>query len=188
LVLVAPSISFAAFYQLAHRTTTPTLTYAVGDRDVIASSATELSEMRLAVDLVGELSKPGDRIFQGPSDLRLTNYNEPSFYWLLPSLVPSTYYLEMNPGISNAPDSRLANDVATSDILLLSNRFENFSEPNTSTVPGNTAANEVVANNFCVAGATKWYTVLLNRENHPVSKEISTALGRIPAPHCLYGP
>jgi MFS family permease len=185
LVLVAPSISFAAFYQLAHRTTTPTLTYAVGDRDVIASSATELSEMRLAVDLVGELSKPGDRIFQGPSDLRLTNYNEPSFYWLLPSLVPSTYYLEMNPGISNAPDSRLANDVATSDILLLSNRFENFSEPNTSTVPGNTAANEVVANNFCVAGATKWYTVLLNRENHPVSKEISTALGRIPAPHCL---
>ena len=188
LILVAPSISFAAFYQLVHRTTTPILSYSVGHRDIIASSATELSEVRHAVGLLDEVSSPGDRFFQGPSDLRLTNYNEPSFYWLLPSLTPSTYFLEMNPGISNAPNSRLARDIATSDVLLLSNRFANFSEPNTSTVPGNGDANRVVANNFCVAATTQWYTILLNRKNHLASSRPAASLGRIHAPHCVQSP
>ena len=188
LVLVAPSISFAAFYQLVHRTTTPALAYSVGDRSIIASSDTELQEVGRAVKLIQDNSAPGDRFFQGPIDLRLTNYNEPSFYWLLPSLTPSTYYLEMNPGISNAPNSRLADDVASSDILLLSNRFENFSEPNTSTVPGNAAASRVVAKKFCVTATTQWYTVLLNRSSHPVSLAGQVSVGRMQVPSCRTTP
>jgi hypothetical protein len=184
LLLVAPSISFSAFYQLMHRTSTPVLSYEVNGRDVVASSAKELDEMRLAIDLVSANSVPGDRFFQGPNDLRFTNYNEPAFYWLLPSLATSTYFLEMNPGISNASGSRLAHDIASADILLLSNRFEYFSEPNTSTVPGNPTPNQIVSSRFCVVATTEWYTVLLKQKSDYKRTGLTSIGGRTNAPAC----
>ena len=170
LVLTAPEIMVAALYELAsHRTplNSSPLTLTSHGRTVITASRQEFREMTNGLQLLAANTRPGERLIQGPTDFRFTNYNEPAFYWLNPELVPGTYFLEMNPGISNAPGSRMASDVASADILLLSNRFERFSEPNTSTVPGDNTANEVIARNFCVVGSTKWY-FLLRRTSQPM--------------------
>ena len=171
LALTAPEILVASMYELsAHRTplNASPMTLSSHGRTVITSSSQEFNEMRNALTLIGANTKPGDRFIQGPSDFRFTNYNEPAYYWLNPDLVPGTYFLEMNPGISNAPGSRMASDIVGADVLLLSNRFDQFSEPNTSTVPGDTAANTAIAKNFCVAGTTKWY-FLLRHTSQPVA-------------------
>ena len=170
LILAAPEIMVTAMYGLStHHSpfSRNPMSLTWHGRTVITSSTEEFVEMKAALELIGTTTKPGDRLIQGPSDFRFTNYNEPAYYWLNPDLVPGTYFLEMNPGITNAPGSRMASDIESADVLLLSNRFEKFSEPNTSTVPGDSAANEAVATNFCVAVATKWY-YLLRHTSQPV--------------------
>jgi hypothetical protein len=116
--------------------------------------------MRQAAQTVSLLSARGESMFEGPADLRFTNYNEPIFYWLEPQLHPSTYYLEMNPGISNVVGSGLASQVDKADWVILSEVYERFSEPNTSTVPGDPAPNAVIDHQFCAVTATPFYEVL----------------------------
>ena len=116
--------------------------------------------MYQAAETVGLLAPHGNTLFEGPADLRFTNYNEPIFYWLEPKLKPSTYYLEMNPGISNTPESGLATQVDHADWVILSEVYERFSEPNTSTVPGDPAPNSVIDHHFCAVTATPYYEVL----------------------------
>ena len=116
--------------------------------------------MRQAASTVALLSARGESLFEGPADLRFTNYNEPIFYWLEPQLHPSTYYLEMNPGISNVVGSGLADQVNKADWVILSEVYERFSEPNTSTVPGDPAPNFVIDHQFCAVTATPFYEVL----------------------------
>ena len=43
----------------------------------------------------------------------------PIFYWLFPEMEPATYFIEMDPGLANAEDSRLADDLATADFVIL---------------------------------------------------------------------
>src|SRR5262249_37665865 len=70
------------------------------------------------------VSVPGQRLFVGPGDLRLTNYCDTYIYYLEPQLRPATYFLEMNPGSANAPHSRLASDVANADWVVLNRRWD----------------------------------------------------------------
>lgn len=79
-----------------------------------------------------ELSRPNQRLFVGPADLRRTNYNDTYVYHLMPQLPPATYFLEMNPGSANRPDSRLATDVASADWLVLNHLWDVWNEPNDS--------------------------------------------------------
>ena len=79
-----------------------------------------------------ELSRPNQRLFVGPADLRRTNYNDTYIYHLMPQLQPATYFLEMNPGSANRPDSRLATDVASADWLVLNHFWDVWNEPNDS--------------------------------------------------------
>ncbi len=116
--------------------------------------------MYQAAETVSLLAPHGNTMFEGPADLRFTNYNEPILYWLEPKLKPSTYYLEMNPGISNTPESGLAAQVDRADWVILSEVYERFSEPNTSTVPGDEAPNAVIDHHFCAVTATPFYEVL----------------------------
>ena len=85
----------------------------------------------LVADL-GAWSQPGERLLVGPVDFRFTPYSDAFFYYLFPDLVPATRYIEMDPGIANAPDSGLAAEVAAADWLILSNVWSNWDEPNTS--------------------------------------------------------
>ncbi len=114
-------------------------------------SASEAGDARAVLAEVNRLAKPGQRLFVGPQDMRQTNYSATYVYFLLPQLVPATYYLEMEPLSANASTSHLASDVASADILVLTTEWINWSEPNqSSTHYGPALPNQVVARSFCL--------------------------------------
>lgn len=104
------------------------------------------------LDQIERLSKPGERLFVGPGDLRRTNYCDTFIYHLLPKLRPATYFLEMNPLSANRPGSRLASDVASADWLILNYEWDFANEPNRSVEYGPVEAADVVKNQFQFVG------------------------------------
>ncbi len=116
-----------------------------GRADVQAAATKLLAE-------VPKIAKPGSRLFVGTTDLRYTPYSDAWFYYLLPEYPPGTYYIEMDPGVANAKDSRLAKDLKSSDIAILSSVWKDWSEPNDSRFAGSDAANKVLARDFCKVG------------------------------------
>ena len=100
--------------------------------------------------VVDELTEPGDRIFVGPGDLRLTPYSEAYLYFLLPELTPATRFIEMDPGVANAPDSGLADELRSADVVILSSIRDDWNEPNDSVLDGPDEANRVLAEDFCL--------------------------------------
>ena len=114
-----------------------------------ADDATAATRLTNAVE---RISKPGQRLFVGPQDLRKTPASDAFFYYLLPQLTPATYYIEMDPGVANAKDSGLADELRKSDILILSSSWRDWSEPNDSRKFGPDEPNQVVRNQFCLVG------------------------------------
>jgi hypothetical protein len=115
---------------------------------------------RDAVDAVTEmlpdverLTEPGQTLLVGPGDLSRTPYSEAFLYHLLPQLPPATRYLEMDPGVADAPDSGLADEVAAADVVILSSIRDDWDEPNASTEHGSQAPNEVLEEQFCLEGS-----------------------------------
>jgi hypothetical protein len=106
-----------------------------------------------AIDELDRRAEPGDRLFVGTADLRLTPYSDAYLYYLFPELTPATRYIEMDPGVANAEGSGLADDVASADWLILSHVWDPWDEPNESRTPGSDAPNAVVARSFCVVDA-----------------------------------
>jgi hypothetical protein len=98
------------------------------------------------------ISKPGDRLFVGTGDLRKTPYSDAYLYYMLPHLDPATYYIEMDPGVANAKDSGLAQQLASADTVILSTIWDAWSEPNDSRKFGPNTPNEVLARDFCKVG------------------------------------
>jgi hypothetical protein len=86
----------------------------------------QVGELSGVLDRVNDLARPGDRVFVGPDDLAHPVYNDTFLYYLVPRLVPATYYLEMNPGTADRPGSRLRDDVASADVLILTSRFDEW--------------------------------------------------------------
>lgn len=129
-------------------------------RTVPTGSWIEAAFMGQIVHAAERIAHPGSTLFEGPIDLRFTNYNEPILYWLLPNLRPSTYYLEMNPGISNTATSGLAAQVRNASELILSKRYTSFDEPNASTKPGWNGPNVVVEQHFCWVLSNPYYALL----------------------------
>jgi hypothetical protein len=103
--------------------------------------------------VVDEVTEPGDRLVVGPGDLRKTPYSEAFLYFLLPDLVPGTRYIEMDPGVANAPDSGLAEEIAAADVVILSTIRDDWNEPNDSLQFGPNEPNEVLARDFCLEGS-----------------------------------
>lgn len=117
-------------------------TFYVGRED-LAAAVEEIAEV------VERETEPGDRLFVGPADLTRTPFVDSWLYHLFPDLVPATYFIEMDPGIANAAGSRLASDLASADVVLLTDTWELWDEPNTSTERGDDAAADVLAERFC---------------------------------------
>lgn len=103
--------------------------------------------------VVDELTEPGDRLFVGPGDLRLTPYSEAFLYYLLPELTPATRYIEMDPGVANAEDSGLADELRGADVAILSSIRDDWNEPNDSILDGPDEPNQVLAEDFCLVGS-----------------------------------
>jgi hypothetical protein len=107
-----------------------------------------LASQQVVNDLDG-LARPGDRLFVGPVDLSRTWYSDAVFYWLFPEMDPATYFIEMDPGLANAPRSRLAGDLASADFVILTAFWAGWREPNASMDFGSAEPNEVLAARFC---------------------------------------
>jgi hypothetical protein len=97
-------------------------------------------------------SKPGERLFVGPGDLRRPSYCDTFIYHLLPKLYPATYFLEMNPLSVNRPGSRLASDIRSADWLVLNHEWDLREEPNRSREYGSAEPADVVKENFQFIG------------------------------------
>jgi hypothetical protein len=98
---------------------------------------------------VERVSRPGDRLFVGPLDLRRTPYNDTFLYYLLPQLEPATRFLYMNPVVALEHADQLAEDVASADVLVLSDQWSRWNEPNDTRKFGPDRPNEVVRSRFC---------------------------------------
>jgi hypothetical protein len=104
------------------------------------------------IDAAARISKPGQRLFVGPGDLRKTPYSDAYLYYELGDLVPATYYIEMDPGVANTADSGLDRQLASADIVILSKIWDNWSEPNDSRKVGSDKPVRVLARDFCRVG------------------------------------
>jgi hypothetical protein len=116
-------------------------------RQDVADAAEEL------LDDVETVSEPGDRLIVGTGDLRKTPYSEVYLYFLLPQLEPGTHYIEMDPGVANAPDSGLADELRAADVVILSTVYDDWDEPNTSRDLGSDEPNQVIDEEFCLQGS-----------------------------------
>ncbi|MEZ5204047.1 MAG: hypothetical protein R2701_06615 [Acidimicrobiales bacterium] len=120
-------------------------TFYLGAQDIAPAAQRMLED-------IGPHMEPGQRLFVGTADLRKTPYSDAYLYYLLPDLTPGTRYIEMDPGMANAPDSGLADEVASSDWLILSHVWDAWDEPNDSRILGPDTPNEVVRTEFCLVG------------------------------------
>ncbi len=120
-------------------------TFYLGAKDIAPVAQRMLEE-------IGPQIEPGQKVLVGTADLRKTPYSDAYLYYLLPGATPGTRYIEMDPGMANAPDSGLADEVAASDWLILSHVWDAWEEPNESRLEGSNEPNEVVQRDFCPVG------------------------------------
>ncbi len=99
---------------------------------------------------VERITRPGDRLFVGPTDLRKTPYSDAYLYYMLPDLDPATYFIEMDPGVANRKGSRLADDLRSADVAILSSVWNDWDEPNDARKVGPNEPNRVLRNQFCL--------------------------------------
>jgi hypothetical protein len=102
---------------------------------------------------VERLTEPGQTLLVGPGDLSRTPYSEAFLYYLLPQLPPATRYIEMDPGVADAEDSGLAQEVAAADVVILSSIRDDWDEPNASREFGSEVPNQVLERDFCLRGS-----------------------------------
>lgn len=134
-----------------------------GDRTFYVGAPDIAESAQHVTDQLAARIQPGDRLFVGTADLRKTPYSDAYFYFLFPEATPATYYIEMDPGIANAEDSGLADEVASADWLILSHVWDPWDEPNDSRLLGSDAPNQVVRDHFCALGDPDAYYVLYER-------------------------
>lgn len=134
-----------------------------GDRTFFLGAADIADSAQAVTDDLAARIQPGDRLFVGTADLRQTPYSDAFFYFLFPEATPATYYIEMDPGIANAEDSGLAEEVAGADWLILSHVWDHWDEPNDSREIGSDAPNRVVAEQFCPRNDESDFYVLYER-------------------------
>ena len=91
-------------------------------------------------------------MFVGPGDLRKTPYSDAYLYYMLPDLVPGTYYIEMDPGVANTEHSGLDRQLESSDIVILSKIWDDWNEPNDSRKIGADKSVRVLTRHFCQVG------------------------------------
>jgi hypothetical protein len=134
-----------------------------GDRTFFLGAPDIAANAQAVTDELDRLVQPGDRILTGPADLSRTPYSDAYFYFLFPETVPATRYIEMDPGIADAPDSGLADEVLSADWLILSHVWDSWDEPNDSRLSGDPTPNEVVRDHFCRVGDQGEYYELWRR-------------------------
>ncbi len=134
-----------------------------GDRTFYLGAPDIAESAQHVTDELARRIEPGDRLFVGTTDLRQTPYSDAYLYFLFPDATPGTFYIEMDPGIANAEDSGLAEEVASSDFLVLSRVWNSWDEPNDSRLLGPDAPNQAVRDGFCPVTDPDDFYVLYER-------------------------
>ncbi len=120
-----------------------------GDRRFLYGDPDAAESAQVVVDALDEAAVEGDRLVVGPTDLSRTPYSDAFFYYLFPELVPGTRYIEMDPGIADAEDSGLAEELQAADWLILSDAWSDWDEPNDSVDAGSPRPNQIVSESYC---------------------------------------
>lgn len=156
ILVVSPFYTLRTYTDLVWRSVTgktEVMQVTRGDRYFyLGDTRPYLATQEVVADL-DKLSKAGERLLVGPVDLRNTSYSDAFLYHLFPELTPATYYIEMDPGLADKEGSRLANDVASADWLILTRFWSGWIEPNESVAFGSDTPNQIVENNFCLRGS-----------------------------------
>jgi hypothetical protein len=111
------------------------------------------SASQQAIDQLDQMLTPGQKLIVGPHDLRRTWYSDVSFYYQFPELEPGTYFIEMDPGLANAPGSPLADELRQTDWVILTRFWDGWYEPNAAMDYGSNEPNEVIEQEFCMVGS-----------------------------------
>jgi hypothetical protein len=126
----------------------PSTAYAVKNsgREFFLDSPESAADANAAVKLVARIA-PHGRLFVGPRDLRDPGSVDAYLYYLLPHLRPATFFVVLDPGTTTMPRHSLARELPTADVLILDSSIN-------WPVIGHalSAANQVVARDFCIAG------------------------------------
>ncbi|MBV8988032.1 MAG: hypothetical protein JO372_05660 [Solirubrobacterales bacterium] len=133
-----------------------------------AASPAQAALINETLTEVERLTKPGERLFVGPANLRRTIYNDIYFYHLLPQLRPASYYLDMNPGTANRPGSSLASDIASANVLVLTTEYDSiqvWKELAPYSRLGSNAPNQTVARDFRLQATYGPFLVYTRRQS-----------------------
>ena len=156
ILLVCPFYTLRTYTDLVWRSVTgktEVMQVTRGDRYFyLGDTRPYLATQEVVADL-DKLSHAGERLLVGPVDLRNTSYSDAFIYHLFAELTPATYFIEMDPGLADKAGSRLADDVASADWLVLTRFWSGWIEPNESVAFGPDAPNQIVENYFCLRGS-----------------------------------
>ncbi|HEY7398082.1 MAG TPA: hypothetical protein VH538_07265 [Gaiellaceae bacterium] len=125
----------------------------VGPRSFPVGGSSEAQQAQAVARTAARLAKPGQSLFVGPVDLRRSNYNDAYLYYLLPQLKPASFYMELDPQTANRAGSGLARSLRAADWLILTSRYDGWSEPNSSSKLGPALPNRIVSRDFCLVSA-----------------------------------
>ena len=156
ILLVCPFYTLRTYTDLVWRSVTgktEVMQVTRGDRYFYLGDTRPYMATQEVVADLDKLSHAGERLLVGPVDLRNTSYSDAFIYHLFPELTPATYFIEMDPGLADKVGSRLADDVASADWLVLTRFWSGWIEPNESVAFGPDKPNQVVEDNFCLRGS-----------------------------------
>ena len=135
------------------------------ERSFPLSSPVDAQSVTRICAVLTQHARNGERLFVGPRDLRQTNYNDVYFYYLLPQLAPSTYFIEMNPFSANRADSRLGSDIGQADWLILDSQLNDSREPNAFLQLGPDRPNVVVQDQFVQVAQLNQFSIFHRRRD-----------------------
>jgi hypothetical protein len=151
--LLLPSYTarrYAAFVEDSFTNTTRSITIRHAGRTFyVGDNPVEADNIRNVVRAADRIRRPGDRLIVGTGDLQRTPYVDSFLYHLLPDFEPGTYFIEMEPGITNRHGTRLTGELQRADVVVLADRWLDWDEPNDSMKPGDPRPNEVLRAEFC---------------------------------------
>ncbi len=116
---------------------------------------------------VDSISSQNSTLVVAISNLELSPYNDSYLYYMLPQLHPGTKYLIFYPDISLNDGKKFAGELAKTNILILSSKYWNWVEPNSSVTPGSTEPETVVGSKYCQIAQFHYFEVLVNKSDLP---------------------
>jgi hypothetical protein len=168
---------------VTHFVCSPAALVVLGERSFPIVKAEHARALNVLLGKLDQRALDGERVFVGPRDLRRTYYADTFVYALLPRLLPGSYHTELNPGVANGARSRLATDLAKTDWLLLTDRYDDWNEPNASRDLGDPTASRLVETMYYPVATAPPYVLLERRSRHrPLSAPCGAALRTLDTP------